>query len=115
MPFELPDNLEEIYMKKMGKDTGHAPSTLKLYKSFLNKIATAGYNTPALLMKNKKKVLAVVKDIDKKYHKTAMTSIFYALSAEPNSRTTKGLYYDYYQVLKKDDVNLQDYKKKHDL
>ena len=115
MPFDLPDNLEELYMKKNDRKTGHADSTLKLYKSYLNKIAAAGFDTPASLIKNKKKVLTFIKSLDKKYHKTAMTSIFYALSGHPNDKRTKGMYYDYYQVLKKDDATLQDYKKKHDL
>ena len=108
--FELPTNLEELYKAKTG--SVHSPSTLKLYKSYLNKIAKAGYTTPALLIKEKKKVLEFVKSLSAGYQKTAMTSIFYALSGYANNRRNKGLYYDFFQVLKGNDPKLQEYKTK---
>jgi hypothetical protein len=110
MPFQLPDDLETIYMQKTGK--GHTPSTLKLYKTYLNKLAKEGYDTPALLIANKKKVLDYVKALSDNYRKTAMTSIFYALSNLPNSKKPK-IFYNYYQTLKLSDTKLQEYKKAH--
>jgi hypothetical protein len=106
--FELPENLEELYEAKSGK--AHSPSTLKLYKSYLNKLAKAGFSTPAILIKDKKNVLEFVKGLSPSYHKTAMTSIFYALSGYENNKRNKGLYYDFFQTLKLKDSKLQEYK-----
>lgn len=105
--FDLPANLEELYKAKTG--SAHSPSTLKLYKSYLNKLAKAGYSTPALLIKEKKKVLEFVKSLNAAYQKTAMTSIFYALSGHTNNRRNKGLYKDYYNELGKNDPKYQAY------
>tara|TARA_R110000868_G_scaffold38213_1_gene133980 strand:- start:1233 stop:1610 length:378 start_codon:yes stop_codon:yes gene_type:complete len=105
--FELPANLEELYKAKTG--SVHSPSTLKLYKSYLNKIAKAGYTTPALLIKEKKKVLEFVKSLNETYQKTAMTSIFYALSGHANNKRNKGLYKDYYNKLGESNPRYQEY------
>ena len=110
--FELPANLEDLYMAKSETGKGHSLATLKLYTSYLNKLAKAGYSTPALLIKEKKKVLEFVKGLSAGYQKTAMTSIFYALSGHANNRRNKGLYYDFFQVLKGNDPKLQEYKAK---
>ena len=43
MPFTLDvESLENLYKEKTGKDTGHTVGTLKQYKTYLNKLATAG-------------------------------------------------------------------------
>ena len=110
MPFQLPTNLEEIYMAKSPTGEGHAVSTLKLYKTYLNKVAKQGYDTPELLIAHQKEVLTFVRTLDPKFQKTAMTSIFYALSGHENNTATKGKYYDFYQQLKKGDPKLQEYK-----
>jgi hypothetical protein len=111
--FDIPANLEELYMAKSPEGKGHTPSTLKLYKTYLNKIAKQGYNTPDMLIKNQKKVLEFVKTLDAKYQKSAMTSIFYALSGHENNAKNKGKYHQFYQELKKGDTKLQEYKAKH--
>ena len=115
MPFNIPANLEELYMAKSPEGKGHTPSTLKLYKTYLNKIAKQGYDTTDLLINNQKKVLDFVKTLDAKYQKSAMTSIFYALSGHENNAKNKGKYHKFYQELKKSDVKLQEYKAKKDI
>jgi len=111
MPFTLDvESLEKLYKEKTGKDTGHTVGTLKQYKTYLNKLATAGFDDTNKLIKNQKKVLDVVKALDAKYHKSAMNAIFYALSDKPNDKKTKGHYYNYFQELKSGDKTLNDYK-----
>jgi len=109
MPFTLATNLEDLYYAKAEKY--HTPSTLALYKSYLNKLAKQGWDTAELLIKNQKKVLTYIKTLDPKYQKAAMNSLFYALSGHENNATNKGEYHKYFQELKKGDVRLQEYLK----
>jgi len=105
--FDLPTNLEELYKAKTGSE--HSPSTLKLYKSYLNKLAKAGFSSPKILIKEKKKVLEFVKTLSASYQKTAMTSIFYALSGYNNNRRNKGYYKDFYNKLGDENPIYQEY------
>lgn len=104
MPFE---NLEHLAKSSIISD-----STKKLYKSYLNKLAKQGFDTVKSLtpVKNQKEVIKFVKTLKPAYHKTTLTSIFYALSETDNKH--KKHYYDYYQVLKLGDEKLQAYKSK---
>lgn len=102
MPFENLDHL--------AKSGILADSSKKLYKSYLNKLAVAGYDTIKSLSspKSQTEVLKLVKSLKPRYHKSALTAIFYALSESENKCKKK--YYDYFQELKLGDEKLQTYK-----
>ena len=87
-----------------------ADSTKKLYKSYLNKLATQGYETPASLLENQEDVLEYIKTTPATYYKSFMNAIFFAISDYPN--TEKKIFYDFFQELKKADPRLQAYKEK---
>jgi hypothetical protein len=87
-----------------------ADSTRKLYKTYLNKLATQGFETPAELLANQKDILEYIKTTPPAYYKSFMNAIFFAISEYPN--TEKKIFYDFFQELKKADPRLQEYKKK---
>jgi hypothetical protein len=88
---------EKLTVKKAIADT-----TRRLYTTYLNKIAVAGYETIPDLVKHAKEVLTFVKTLPAQYHKSAMNAIFYALSDLENDKKPK-IYYNYFQELKQKD------------
>ena len=89
---------EKLTVKKVVAD-----STRRLYVTYLNKIAVAGYESIQDLVKHAKEVLAFVKTLPPQYHKSAMNAIFYALSDLETDKKPK-IYYNYFQDLKQKDA-----------
>jgi hypothetical protein len=101
MPFDLTD---------INKVEHLSLSTKKLYKTYLNKLAKLGYDTPASLLDNQEDILEYIKTTPAPYYKSFMKAIFFGVSEYPNEE--KKEFYDFFQELKKDDPVLQAYKAK---
>jgi hypothetical protein len=93
MPFNLPDTF---------RDKDLTINTQKIYKSKLNALAKMGYDTPTALLRNKKKVIAAIKEIvpgsdaaSLQKKRTFLAAIFWVL---PQSiLPAKNDYHTYYQ------------------
>lgn len=90
MPFTLPDTLKKEL----------SPTTQKIYKSKLNALAKAGYDTTDALMTNKKEVIETIKALvpgdeaaDRQKKRTFLSAIFWVLPDIPK----RNPYYTYYQ------------------
>jgi hypothetical protein len=95
MPFQLPD-----VFRTPTKGGEHAPSTVKLYKSKLNKLAAHGYDTPLLLRTQMpgviKKIVELTGDQDNSSTRQArrqiMCAIFWVLPDLPEKNIYRSFY-----------------------
>jgi hypothetical protein len=56
-------NLSKTYIARDGEEKSYSKATLANYKSFLNKLAKEGYDTPELLIEQDTKVLELIKTL----------------------------------------------------
>lgn len=91
MPFTLPDTFRNKEL---------STNTQKIYKSKLNALANAGYDTTEALMTKKKGVIEAIKTIvpaddaaARQKKRTFLSAIFWVLPEMP----AKNAYYSYYQ------------------
>ena len=56
-------DLSKTYIAKDGEEKSYSKATIANYKSFLNKLAKEGFNTPELLIEEDQKVLELIKTL----------------------------------------------------
>ena len=56
-------DLSKTYIAKDGEEKSYSKATIANYKSFLNKLAKEGFNTPELLIEEDEKVLQLIKTL----------------------------------------------------
>lgn len=91
MTFIFPDPLPD-------KPSVQGKSTIKIYKSKLNKIGKLGYNTPELLIDNSTEVIDHIKNgyTDNYQRRVVLCAIFWILHGTDYVTTTNP-YHAYYQ------------------
>lgn len=106
MPFQIPEGHVKLVAK-----TGQplAARTVINYKTKLNKLAKAGFDTPQKLLENQNLVIAEIKrlvpgdDAKARWEKRKFCSaIFYIL--DKHSLEEKKQYYDFFQTVRDDYV-----------
>jgi len=56
-------DLSKTYIARDGEEKSYSKATIANYKSFLNKLAKEGFNTPELLIEEDQKVLQLIKTL----------------------------------------------------